>query len=156
MKKPVTLVLIVILLATTIFITGYGCLRQAGMPYGPKVTGDGTGGAIAVYEDIRSGNQHDFYAQKISPEGDILWGEKGLLIGGGYKEFDSFHELHIVSDGSGGAFIAWSAYPSEPDWRLAPGQRQIPYITHVTRADSEGSILWQREVRGIDHRVNSG
>ena len=30
--------------------TSCGCPRQAGMPYGPKVTGDGTGGTIAIYE----------------------------------------------------------------------------------------------------------
>ena len=117
---------------------------------------DGAGGAIAVYEDIKGGNRHDFYVQKISPEGYNLWGNEGVLIGGGYKEFDSFHELHIVGDGSGGAVIAWSAYPSEPDWKLAPGRRQIPYVTHATRVDSEGNILWQREVRGVDHIISDG
>ena len=63
------------------------------MPYGPKVTSDGSGGAIVAYEDIKRGNQHDFYVQKISPEGDILWGDKGVLIGSGYKYWDSFHDL---------------------------------------------------------------
>jgi len=151
-----TVILPIILVAATIFSSGCSCFVSSPQPYGPRVTGDGTGGAIAVYEDIKGGNQHDFYAQKISPEGDILWGEKGVLIGGGYKQFDSFHELHLVSDGSGGAVIAWSAYPSEPDWRLAPGQRQIEYLTHITRVDSDGSIMWQREVRGVDHMISDG
>ncbi|GAI19422.1 unnamed protein product, partial [marine sediment metagenome] len=105
MKKLVnfyTIVLVVILLATIISTAGCGCLRQACQPYGPRVTGDGTGGAIAIYEDIKGSNQHDFYVQKISPDGNALWGEKGVLIGSGYKECDSFHELHIVGDGSGG------------------------------------------------------
>jgi len=149
-------VILLALIVALIFGTGCGCLQQAGMPYGPRVTGDGTGGAIAVYEDIKGGKQHAFYAQKISPEGEALWGEKGVLIGSGYREFDSFFDLFTVDDGSGGAVIAWSAYPSEPDWRLAPGQRQIEYLTHVTRVSSEGSIMWQREVRGVDHIISDG
>jgi hypothetical protein len=159
MRNPIrfcTIALTAVLLSTTIFSAGCGCLRQACQPYGPRVTGDGTGGAIAVYEDIKGGNQHDFYVQKISPEGEALWAEKGVLIGSAYKECDSFHELHIVSDSSGGAFITWGGYPSEPDWRLAPGQRQIEYLTHVTKVDSEGSVTWQREVRGVDHMISDG
>ena len=81
MRKPVrlcTIALIVVLLATTLFSTSCTCLMPSPVPYGPKLTGDGTGGAIAVYEDIRGGNQHDFYAQKISPTGDSLWGETGV------------------------------------------------------------------------------
>jgi len=148
--------LAIVLLSLSVFSAGCGCLRQACQPYGPRVTGDGTGGAIAVYEDIKGGNQHDFYAQKISPQGGALWGQKGVLIGSVYKECDSFHELHIVSDSSGGAFITWGGYPSEPDWRLAPGQRQIEYLTHVTKVDSEGSVTWQREVRGVDHMMSDG
>jgi len=109
------------------------------------VTGDGTGGAIAVYEDIKGGNQHDFYVQKISPEGDILWGDKGVLIGAGYKYWDSFHDLHIVSDGYGGALVSWLASASS---------EQRTYATYVVRVDVEGDILWQREVRAVDHMIS--
>ncbi len=45
--------------------------------YGFKVTGDGAGGAIAVYEDTLGGN---IYAQKISAEGKLMWGEGGLRL----------------------------------------------------------------------------
>jgi len=159
MRKPVrlcTIALVVVLLATTPFSTSCTCLMPSPVPYGPKVTGDGTGGAIAVYEDIRSGNQHDFYAQKISPTGDSLWGETGVLIGSGYKDSDSFFDLHIVNDGSGGAFAVWSAYTSEPDWRAAPGQRQILYLRHLTRVGLEGNMLWQREIGAIYHMISDG
>jgi hypothetical protein len=139
-----------------LFNAGCSCLLHSDQPYGPRVIGDGTGGAIVVYEDIRSGNQHDFYAQKVSPNGDTLWGETGVLIGNGYKEFDSFFDLFIVDDSSGGAVIAWSAYPTKPDWKLAPGQRQIPYLTHITRVDSEGNILWQKEVKSVGQMISDG
>jgi len=158
-RKPIRLciiALLVVLLATTPFSTSCTCLMPSPVPYGPRVTGDGTGGAIAVYEDIRGGNQHDFYAQRISPTGDTLWGETGVLIGSGYKDSDSFFDLHIVNDGSGGAFAVWSAYTSEPDWRAAPGQCQIPYLTHLTRVGLEGNMLWQREIGAIYHMISDG
>jgi len=148
--------LVVILLATTMFSTSCSCLLPSPTPYGPKVTGDGTGGAIVVYEDIKGGNQRDFYAQKISPNGGLFWGATGVLIGSGYKDSDSFFDLYIVSDSSGGAFAVWSAYPSEPDWRSAPGQRQIPYLTHISRVDAEGSILWQKEIGAVSQMISDG
>jgi len=37
--------LAVVLLSLNVFSAGCGCLRQACQPYGPRVTGDGTGGA---------------------------------------------------------------------------------------------------------------
>jgi hypothetical protein len=140
-------IILLVLSCAMIFSTGCGCLRQACQPYGPWVAGDGTGGAIAVYEDIKGGNQHDFYVQKISPEGDILWGDKGVLIGSGYKECDSFHELHIVSDDYRGALVSWIARPSS---------QQREYACHVTSVDSAGNVRWQREVRGVDHMVSDG
>jgi len=157
MRKPIrfcTVALTFVLLSTAIFSAGCTCLLPSPMPYGPKVTGDGTGGAIVVYEDVKGDNQHDFYAQRISPTGDTLWGETGVLIGSGYKDSDSFFDLHIVNDGSGGAVIVWSAYPTKPDWKAAPGQRQIPYLTHLTSVDVEGNILWQREIGAIYHMIS--
>lgn len=74
-------IILLALVSAIIFSIGCSCLVSPPQPYGPKVTGDDTGGAIVVYEDIKGGNQHDFYAQKISPGGDILWGDKGVLIG---------------------------------------------------------------------------
>ncbi len=159
MKKLVCSYLIVLILlmpAVTVLSTGCSCLRQACQPYGPRVAGDSAGGAIAVYEDIESDNQHDFYVQKISSAGEALWGEAGVLIGSAYKQCDSFHELYIVSDGSGGALVTWSGYPSEPDWKQAPGRRHVEYLTHVTKVDSAGNIGWQREVRGVKHMLEDG
>jgi hypothetical protein len=147
-------IILIVLICAMMFSVGCSCLQQACQPYGPRVTSDGTGGAIVVYEDIKSGNQHDFYVQKINPEGEALWGEEGMFIGSAYKQCDSFHELHIVSDGSGGAIITWSGYPSEPDWKQPPGQRPIEYLTHVTRVDSNRNAMWQREVRGVDHMIS--
>ena len=142
-----TIALTFVLLSTTIFSVGCSCLLSSPMPYGPKVTGDGSGGAIAVYEDIKGGNQRDFYAQKISPNGATLWGDEGVLIGSGYREADSFFDLHIVSDDSGGAVITWMASPSS---------QHGEYISHVTSVDSGGNVRWQREVRAVAQMISDG
>jgi len=140
--------MLVALISTVLFSIGCSCLLPSPTPYGPRVTGDGTGGAIAVYEIHQGSNQRAFYAQKIGSEGDALWGKKGVLVGSGYKNWDSFFDLHIINDDSGGAIIAWSAYPSR--------QQQIPLAHYVTKVNSEGSILWQKEVRAVDHMISDG
>jgi hypothetical protein len=147
MKRLATLVLIVILVATTIFIAGCSCFFASPQPYGPRVTGDGTGGAIVVYEDIKGGDHHDFYVQKISPEGKTVWGDEGILVGGGYKKFDSYHDPHIVSDGSGGALVFWHVWPSD---------QQQESVSHITSVDSRGNVRWQREVRWADYMISDG
>ena len=152
MKKLTILfavVLTAVLIVAMLFSSGCSCLVSPPQPYGPRVTGDGTGGAIAVYEDIKGGNQHDFYAQRISPEGEALWGEKGVLVGSGYKGYDSFFDLHIVSDGYGGALVSWIACPSS----------QETYVSYVTKVDAAGSILWQKEVWevwAVNHMISDG
>jgi len=52
--------------------------------------------------------------------------------------------------------VTWSGYPSEPDWKQPPGQRPIEYLTHVTKVDSNGNNVWQREIRGVDHMISDG
>lgn len=137
-----------LLLISMLLAVGCSCLLPSPTPYGPRVTGDGTGGAIAVYEVRKGSNQRAFYAQKIGSEGNTLWGEKGVLVGSGYKTSDSFFDLHIISDGSGGAIITWWAYPSR--------QPQAPLVHYVTKVDSEGSMLWQKEIRDVDHMISDG
>ena len=146
-KTVLRCITILALTCAMLFSSGCSCLVSSPQPYGPKVTSDGTGGAIAVYEEIKGGNQHNFFVQKISPEGHTLWGDKGVLIGGGYKYWDSFHDLHIVSDDYGGALVSWIARPSS---------QQREYVSHITSVDTEGNVRWQREVRGADHMISDG
>jgi len=146
MKRLIVLcavVLTAVLIVAMLFSTGCSCLISPPQPYGPRLTGDGTGGAIAVYEDIKRGNQHDFYVQKISPEGDMLWGDKGILVGSGYKYWDSFFDLHIVSDGYGGAIVSWVVSPSRPE----------SYATYLSRVNATGTTLWQEEVLAFDDMI---
>ena len=114
------------------------------------ITGDNSGGAIAVYQIWRMSDSYgQFYVQKISPEGDFLWGEKGVLIGSGYGgdgEFDSY----AVSDGSGGAIVIWLEF-------LPQTEGEPPsFQTHVAKIDSEGNVEWRRDIPGVDQAIPDG
>ena len=123
-----------------------------GSPIPPAaITGDNSGGAIAVYKIWRMSDSYvQFYVQKISREGDLLWGESGVLIGSGYSAWTFAGDLHAVSDGSGGAIVIWLAFPSEPEGEPSSIQ------THVAKIDSEGNIKWRRDVPGVDQAITDG
>jgi hypothetical protein len=68
-----------------------------------QMTSDGAGGAIVAWEDFRNGNQ-DIYAQRVDPEGTLLWDPDGVAISTATADQV---ELRMTSDGAGGAVITW-------------------------------------------------
>jgi len=92
-----------------------------------------------------------FYVQKISRQGDLLWGENGVLMGSGHGAARTYAgDLHAVTDGSGGAIVIWPAFPSQPEGE--PSSLQ----THVARIDFEGNIKWRRDIPGINLAITDG
>ena len=136
-----SLILVVLLSSTSCILS-----THSDSTYSPKVISDGTGGAIAVYEKVKSGNERDFYAQRISPDGKNLWGDNGILVGSSQSQSYSFPVFDIVGDGTGGAIIAW------PD--LSPNQFQS--TRYVTKVDSKGRILWQKDSAYFDELISDG
>jgi len=66
---------------------------------------DGSGGAIVVWQDRRSGgSNYDLYAQRLNAAGVAQWTADGIVIttASGEQRFPV-----IFSDGSAGAFLAW-------------------------------------------------
>jgi len=137
-----------VLIVAMMFGTACTCLLTVSSVDRSAITSDGSGGAMVIYEIYKSQDERDFFIQRVGPDGDFLWGDKGKLIDSGYKNGSSLFELFAVSDGSGGAVVIWSAYSSRPDWKLAPGQRETPRVTHIAKIDSEGDINWERELQG--------
>ncbi len=88
-----------------------------------RMAPDGSGGAIIVWEDFRSG-EADIYAQRIDENGVEQWNTNGVAVCNA-----TFSQLKpvIVSDGSGGAIIAWE------DWRATPN----PAIIYAVRISSD-------------------
>ena len=71
----------------------------------PGIVSDGVGGAIVAWQDSRS-DANDIYAQHVLASGavDPAWPANGraLCTAPGFQEYPS-----IVSDGAGGAIVAW-------------------------------------------------
>jgi len=69
----------------------------------PAFAPDGQGGIIACWAEQRAGPMK-VYAQRISSNGERLWGEQGVLVS--IAPGDQRRPA-IASDGAGGAIIAW-------------------------------------------------
>jgi hypothetical protein len=88
---------------------GVSICTVAGDQASQQLMADGAGGAIIVWSDGRAGNPNaDIYAQRIDASGTVLWTEGGVPV----CNASSLQNIpHLVSDGAGGAIIAWE------DWR---------------------------------------
>lgn len=87
----------------------------------PRIALDGAGGAYIVWYDYRdSGTQPGIYAQHVLDSGvpSPAWPVNGLWLGQGWNP-------EIGADGTGGAFVAWSASPEMYDARCR-AQRILP------------------------------
>lgn len=100
----------------------------------PSIASDGAGGAIIVWQDKRSYYYINIYAQRIDGGGTVLWERNGIGI---YTADNSSTSPEIVSDGSGGAIIAWEGLTG----------------IRAQRVDADGDTLWQ--ANGIDVCTNS-
>lgn len=70
----------------------------------PQITSDGEGGAIIVWEDYDTDGNGDIYAQKVDAQGNRKWGDNGVVVCGAANRQQA---PQIITDGAGGAFIAW-------------------------------------------------
>jgi hypothetical protein len=98
-----------------------------------------SGEMIFGWSDTRTGDR-DIYVQKIDTSGANLWGDTGIraTIADGRQE-----DPVLVSDGSGGLFLAWIDYRSDEYGDV--------YAQHI---DSDGNLSW--DPAGVPLAVNSG
>ena len=89
--------------------------------------GDGAGGAIIVWQDKRGGSTYDIYAQRVSASGAAQWAANGVAICG--VDSDQVSPA-IISDGSGGAIIAWQ------------DKRSGGYDIYAQRVSTSGVLQW--------------
>jgi predicted lipoprotein with Yx(FWY)xxD motif len=69
----------------------------------PQLVSDGSGGAIIVWEDNRTGT-YDIYAQRVNRDGLIQWGADGVSL---TAAANAQLSPRFIPDGSGGAIIVW-------------------------------------------------
>ncbi|HEY3296617.1 MAG TPA: T9SS type A sorting domain-containing protein [bacterium] len=97
-------------------------------------TSDGWIVAWIDYRNVPSGHTHReeggyLYAQKLDYDGNPLWVQGGVCIDSSFDTRVRWGFLHLVSDGSGGAMIAWAT--------VASG-----YSTYVARVTGSGALAW--------------
>ncbi len=107
-------------------INGVSVCVATNIQYEPTATPDGAHGAIIAWTDERTGDA-DVYAQRVNAFGLPQWNPNGI----GVVLLPEQHNLpSIVSDGKGGAIIAWD------DWRSTDQQ------IYMQRLNTAGNILW--------------
>ena len=67
------------------------------------IESDGTGGAIIVWEDARTGN-YDIYAQRVNSAGVVQWTANGVAV---CVVANNQTQAKLVSDNATGAVITW-------------------------------------------------
>lgn len=105
----------------------------------PVIIGDGQGGAIIVWNDFRSGNYSDIYAQKINSNGVVQWAANGIAV---CSAVNNQRNPKVVSDGAGGAIITWQ------------DERYGSFDIFAQRIDANGNALWTTDGVVICNAVN--
>jgi len=106
----------------------------------PVIAPDGAGGAIIAWQDYRSGTDNDIYAQRVDASGNPLWTASGVAIS---TAAGSQESPRIVTDGTGGAIIAWE------------DTRSGNYDIYAQRVDSSGNPLWTANGVAISSAANN-
>ncbi|MEP7104054.1 MAG: hypothetical protein ABI721_05080 [Candidatus Dojkabacteria bacterium] len=71
----------------------------------PEIISDGNGGAIITWYDFRAGvSNADVYVQRVNSAGTVQWTANGVQL---TSIAGNQQTVQIVSDGTGGAIIAW-------------------------------------------------
>ncbi len=93
----------------------------------PAITSDDSSGAIITWRDYRNGTDYNIYAQRVDDTGAVKWTADGVAI---CIALEWQNSPDIVSNGSGGAIIAWD------DSRN--GYEDI----YAQRINASGSVQW--------------
>ena len=107
----------------------------AGLQEQPTMVSDGSGGAFIFWQDARSGSNYDIFGQRITSTGQVPsdggsnWLADGIVING---SAGNQYTPVAVSDGAGGAIVAWQ------DGRRGAGN----YDIYAQRVDADGNLLW--------------
>jgi hypothetical protein len=101
----------------------------SGAQQNPEIISDGAGGAIIAWEDARPGsNSDDIYAQKVTSSGVVQWTVDGVMVA---AAADYQRDPLLVTDGAGGAIIAWRDRRNGTDDDI-----------YAQRLDSTGTRQW--------------
>ena len=84
-------------------VGGLPICSSPGVQERPQIVADGAGGAVILWVDHRAGTA-DVYAQRVDASGNVLWLANGVPL---CSATGAQTELAAISDGWGGAIVAW-------------------------------------------------
>ena len=122
-------------------VAGVPICTAANNQHDQRIVSDGAGGGIITWFDVRSGTDSDIYAQRVNGSGGALWAVDGVPV---CTAANNQLTPTIVSDGAGGAVIAWYDYRSGTD-----------YDIYARRVDNSGSALWTADGVPISTTANN-
>ncbi len=97
---------------------------------------DDEGGAIMIWQDDRSGTDHDIYSQRVNSTGSSQWATNGIPISNEAGHDQTYAKM--VSDGNGGAYITWQDQRLDVDGDV---YAQHLYSTGGTQWATNGTII---------------
>jgi len=98
----------------------------------PEITSDGSDGAIIVWQDFRNDAELFIYAQKIDGNGAVAWEDNGVRVSSVPASYQ--YVARPLSDGSGGAIIAWRG-----------GTYKNGKVLWAQRINESGELQWGSE-----------
>ena len=95
--------------------------------FSPRLVAGPAGAAFIVWEDFRSGNDYDIYAQQLGSAGTPAWTSDGVVVSAATR-----NQLapQVIADGSSGAIVAWEDH------------RGTGADIYAQRIDSTGMATW--------------
>ncbi|HLG35925.1 MAG TPA: T9SS type A sorting domain-containing protein [Bacteroidia bacterium] len=106
---------------------GVAMATVAGTQSNPKLRGDGSGGAIIVWQDKRFGINFDVYAQCVNSSGAVQWTANGVII---CNAGDNQSALDMTSEGISGAIITWK------------DNRNLNHDIYAQMINLSGTVQW--------------
>jgi len=146
---------------------GLAVCTEPGDQLQAAITGDGSGGAVVVWQDTR-GSDIDLYAQRVDPDGNTVWIDGGAIV---CSAWGDQIRPGIVPDNEGGAIITWCDYRGDdadifvqrlnavgdPAWQAdgialcsLPGNQLLPKITPD---HTGGAIVTWQDQRDTDWNI---
>jgi hypothetical protein len=109
---------------------GAAICTAAGNQGSAAIASDGGGGAIITWNDLRGGSGGDIYAQRVNASGVVQWTADGVALctAAGDQGLPA-----IVSDGGGGAIVAWNDARSDDP---------VNYDVYAQSVNASGAVQW--------------
>jgi len=116
-------------------IDGVPVTSRTGETERPQLINDGTSNFIIAWTEhsFDEGFRETVYIQKLSADGNRLWGEQGIMI---HDITEMQSDPHLTADGSGGCIVVWRE-TQHLDFKASEVLAQ--------RMSSVGEMLWQED-----------